>query len=88
MSRTDRVPLPLSEPRCAPTSCTMTTKCARALALVVTPKGSAPVKDFNAPGGIFRDPNAGTALCNGYVSAAGIVAQPVQRPAHPAVRGL
>lgn len=63
--RSDRVPLPATEPRCEPSQgCAAKTKCARALAAI--PRG-APLRDYTA-----EHASAGTVLCDGFVEVTGL----------------
>lgn len=80
--RSDRVPLPATEPRCEPSQgCAAKTKCARALAAI--PRGTA-LTDYTAMKG------RGTALCDGFVEVSGLrraaAAAPAVKP-WPATEG-
>lgn len=76
--RTDSIPLPPDMARCEPVACTMGAHCARKLASI-PPKGASMV-------GAGTWGHGGTALCAGYVDAAGLRRQanpPPPRKVHP-----
>lgn len=75
--RADSIPLPPNMPRCEPVACTMGARCARKLATV--PK-------LGTMTGAGSWSHGGTALCTGYVDAAGLRKQanpPPARKVHP-----
>jgi hypothetical protein len=75
--RTDTIPLPAHEARCEPAACTMRARCARRLAAVPPHATMKSAESWVA---------GGTALCVGFVDAAGlrkqVMAPPVRR-VHP-----
>lgn len=64
--RTDSIPLPHSWDRCAPASCTMGARCARKLAALPPPPHKAAMRSSESW------ISGGTALCVGFVDAAGL----------------
>jgi hypothetical protein len=79
-TRSDSIPLDLSEPRCEPIHCVARHQCARALASVT---GGAPLGDFSG--------GAGSVQCLHYVDVRALRRQQAAAPAprvHPAPRGI
>lgn len=82
--RTDAIPLAATETRCEPVACTMKARCARKLAALPPP----PHKSTMVGSGSWI--GGGTALCVGYVDAAGLRKQqmaPAPRRVHPPLTG-
>lgn len=82
--RTDTIYLGPQEPRCAPAECTMRARCARRLAALPPPPHKSTMAGADSWAG------GGTALCTGYVDAAGLrklQAQPGHRKVHPPLSG-
>ncbi len=82
--RSDRVPLPASEPRCEPsTGCVIRGRCARYQAAL--PAQGAIMSDYSIT------QYGGSALCPGYLSVHTLMRQtpePRHVPVHPAPRGI
>ncbi len=80
--RTDSIRLAHDEPRCEPAACTMKSRCARKLAALPRPPHQAKMS------GVESWISGGTALCTGYVDAAGLrkAAMPsTPRRVHPPI---
>lgn len=81
MDRTETVPLAPSEPRCDPSrGCVMRSRCARAIAAI--PARYAVIEDFSTAA------HGGTALCGGYLDAAGLRKAAIKPPkprVHPPI---
>jgi hypothetical protein len=83
MNRTDLINLPPEEPRCEPSKpCVVRSRCARGIAAL--PKQFAKLEDFSL--GV----SGGTALCYGYLDAAGMRKAALQaspKRVHPPMGG-
>jgi hypothetical protein len=73
--RTDSIHLAHDEPRCEPSACTMQARCARKLASLPRPPRRATMN------GVESWISGGTALCTGYVDAAGL-RKLAEKPGH------